>query len=395
MGTRGTQTAIRVGAGLAVFVGVGIVGVVGLFGIDPERAIDSWAIVTLVAIPAGILTYAAIEYAQTGRFDSITRQFDTRTVVLMPVAMALNIVLGTAVASALKIPIYLDSIGTILVGALAGPLAGALTGFLTNVVWTYLAPPPFGSPFAAPFALVAVVIGLLAGTFARWGWLRPRRGASNRELAIGGVAAIGLVGVMAVLAVSGWSAIGQDVRVASESGDSLLLVLGWVALALVLGTAAGLVALLYWRRDLTAAYVVAAGVVTGIVAAFISAPIAASLFGGVMGSGTDFLVAAFRQAGADLRSAVLGQALISDPIDKVVTYFVVYLILGAMSVRVLARFPQGEYLVPRPDDPKADDAPDEPGDARAETGVVPADPDGSGPEPDPGTGAPTRSEVRR
>jgi len=62
---------------------------------------------------------------------------------------------------------------------------------------------------------------------------------------------------------------------------------------------------------------------------------------------------------------------------------------------VLARFPQGEYLVPRPDDPKADDAPDEPGDARAETGVVPADPDGSGPEPDPGTGAPTRNEVRR
>ena len=61
--------------------------------------------------------------------DSITRQFDTRTLVLMPVAMALNIVLGTAVASALKIPIYLDSVGTILVAALAGPLAGAATGF--------------------------------------------------------------------------------------------------------------------------------------------------------------------------------------------------------------------------------------------------------------------------
>ena len=142
-----------------------------------------------------------IEYLQTRRLDSITRQFDTRTLVLMPVAMAMNIVLGTAVASALKIPIYLDSMGTILVAALAGPLAGALTGFLANLVWTYLAPPPFGSPYAAPFALVAVVIGLLAGTFARWGWLRPRPGASGRQLVAGSVVAIGLVGVMAALAL--------------------------------------------------------------------------------------------------------------------------------------------------------------------------------------------------
>ena len=45
--------------------------------------------------------------------------------------------------------------------------------------------------------------------------------------------------------------------------------------------------------------------VTGIVAALISAPIAAGVFGGVTGSGTDFLVAAFRQAGADIGAATL------------------------------------------------------------------------------------------
>ena len=63
------------------------------------------------------------------------------------------------------------------------------------------------------------------------------------------------------------------------------------------------------------------------------------------GSGTDFLVAAFRQAGADVQSATLGQGLISDPIDKVVTFAAVYVILGAMAVRTKARFPQGEQLV--------------------------------------------------
>jgi energy-coupling factor transport system substrate-specific component len=86
-------------------------------------------------------------------------------------------------------------------------------------------------------------------------------------------------------------------------------------------------------------------VVTGIIAALISAPIAAGVYGGVTGSGTDFLVLAFRQAGADVRAATLGQGLISDPIDKVTTFFVVYLILNAMARRTKARFPQGERLL--------------------------------------------------
>ncbi|HKZ92229.1 MAG TPA: hypothetical protein VJZ50_08825, partial [Candidatus Limnocylindrales bacterium] len=75
---------------------------------------------------------------------------------------------------------------------------------------------------------------------------------------------------------------------------------------------------------------------------------AASLFGGVTGSGADFVIAAFRQAGTDLQQAVLGQSLVSDSIDKVITYFVVYVTLGTMAVRTRARFPQGRYLIPRP-----------------------------------------------
>ena len=351
-----SQTWLRVGAGLGAFMLVAIGGFVVLDALGMGDILVRLQLLMLVAIPAGIATYALAEWWQTGRIDSITRQFDTRTLVLMPVAIAINIVLGTAVASALKIPIYLDSIGTILVAALAGPLAGAATGFLTNIIWTFLAPAPFGSPFAAPFAVVAVVIGLLAGTFARWGWLRPRPGSNTRDILVGGAVALGLIAVVAVLAVSGWSAIGEDVRPTSKSDDGLLFALGWVAALLVVGTAIGLILLLFWRRDLAAAYVVVAGVITGVVAAFIAAPIAAGLFGGVTGSGADFVVAAFRQAGADLQQAVLGQALISDPVDKVITYFVVYLILGAMADRTKARFPQGEYLLPLPQDEDVDDA---------------------------------------
>jgi energy-coupling factor transport system substrate-specific component len=339
-------TWIRVGGGLLAFLAVGLVGVLVLGQVDPERAADSWSLVTILAIPAGIGTYALIEYLQTRRLDSIARQFDTRTLVLMPVAMAMNIVLGTAVASALKIPIYLDSIGTILVAALAGPLAGALTGLLANLVWTYLAPPPFGSPYAAPFALVAVVIGLLAGTFARWGWLRPRRDATGRQLVAGSVVGLGLLALMAVLALAVWQVASMGSVLAPGSDDTAFLALGWLAMLLVLGSGIGLVWMLLRDRDLAAVYIVVAGAVTGITAAVIAAPIAASLFGGVTGSGGDFVIAAFRQAGADLEQAVLGQSLVSDSIDKVVTYFVVYLILGTLAVRTKARFPQGRCLLP-------------------------------------------------
>ena len=344
----------RVIVGLATFAVTALLGLAGLLAFDADRALDSWALVTVIAVPLAIGAYALVEYLQTGRIDSVTRQFDTRIIVLMPVAMALNIALGMAVASALKIPIWLDSIGTILVAALGGPLAGALTGFLGCLVWTFFAPPPFGSPYAAPFAIVAVVIGLLGGSFARWGWLRPRPGTPDRQLLAGALVAMGLVVVMAALAVRGWQAIGEETRLDPRSTDLAFLLLGWLALALVATTVVGLAVLLAWKRDLAAAYVVVAGVVTGLVAAFIAAPIAANVYGGVTGSGADFVIAAFRQAGADLGQAVLGQALISDPIDKVVTYFVAFLVLAALTDRTKARFPQGEHLLAEPRDRTAE-----------------------------------------
>jgi energy-coupling factor transport system substrate-specific component len=341
-----SQTVVRVTAGLVAAGLAGLAGLAALAELEEEQTLRVAGIVAVLAVVAGVGAYALVEYGQTRRLDSLARQFDMRTVVLMPVAMAMNIVLGTAVASALKVPIYLDSLGTILVAALAGPLAGALTGLLSNLVWTYLAPPPFGSPYAAPFAIVAVVIGLMAGTFARLGWLRPRPGSSGRRLALGAVVAIGLLSLMAVLALRVWEVAARGPALAPTSEQAAFTILGWVAMLLIAGTAVGLVVRLVKDRDLAVAYIVVAGACTGIVAAFIAAPIAAGLFGGVTGSGADFVIAALRQAGSDLEAAVLGQSLVSDSIDKVVTYFVVFVILGTLADRTKARFPQGDRLLP-------------------------------------------------
>jgi hypothetical protein len=347
-----TASTARIAAAVVAFIVV-LVGAMLVLDFAADTAgVSTWAYVALAALGLAFVAYAAVEYFQTRRLDSITRQFDTRTLVLIPIAIALNIILGQAVGNGLRVPIYFDSIGTILVGALAGPIPGALTGLLANTLWTFVVPPPFHNDYAAAFAVVAAVIGLLAGIFGRYGLLRPRPTNSNTKLAVYGVVAALAIGVLAFLAYLGWIAAGEELVLEPDpEAGPVLTVMAFIVLAVIAGTIVGLGALLLYRRDVTAAYVVLAGVVTGIVAALISAPISANLFSGVTGGGTDFLVAAFRQAGVDVQAATLGQGLISDPIDKVITFAVVYVILGAMAVRTKARFPQGERLIGRRDDP--------------------------------------------
>ena len=206
------------------------------------------------------MVYAAIEYGQTERLDSISRQFDTRTIVLMPLAIAFNIVLGQAVATVLKVPIYLDSIGTILVGALAGPIPGALTGLLSNLIWSYVVPPPLNGPTAGAFAVVAAIIGLLAGIYGRIGWFRPRPDTPARTLIVGGGLAVGLIVVMAYLAYLGYTWIMGDASLPADRRQPDVP-RAWLAghRALVVGTVVGLILLLAVQRDLTAAYVVRHG----------------------------------------------------------------------------------------------------------------------------------------
>lgn len=350
-------------AALIAFIVVAVAGIIafGNFetGIDPGSFFDSegansFALIGAIGLIVAFLVYALVEYLQTGGVASIAAQFDTRTIVLMPIAVAINIILGATVANALKIPIYLDSIGTILVGALAGPVAGAFTGFLTNILWTYVIPPPFQNGPAAAFAVVAVVIGVIAGLAGRAGWLRPRPDRPIGQLAGGAVLALAIVAGLALYAYTRFY--GTTFEFFNpDSSDVLFLALGWLVALLFVVFVGGFLVLLFLRRDLTVAYVTVAGVATGVLAALISAPISANVFSGVTGGGTDFLVAAFRQAGADIQTATFQQGLLSDPVDKLVTFFVVYLILAAMARRTKARFPQGDRLIERDAPTPADD----------------------------------------
>ena len=193
--------------------------------------------------------------------SNLREDFSTVTLVMIPVAIAINIAVGQLIY-ALGIPLYLDSIGTVLVAVLAGPWAGALTGLLTNLIWGLTGL----NVIYAPFAAVAAVIGLLAGLFAEAGWFRT-----------------------------------------------------------------------WWRAVL-------GGLITGVVAAALSAPIAAYVFGGVTGSGTDVIVAIFRNFGFGILPSTFAQGVTSDPLDKAVSFLVVWLIVRALPWRFLGRFSRAEQL---------------------------------------------------
>lgn len=98
--------------------------------------------------------------------NRMQKDFSTMTWVLIPVAIAINLTIGQIVL-VLRLPVYLDSIGTVLVGVICGPWAGALTGALTNIIAGIILDPGW-----LPWFPVAAVIGATAGVMANIGYFK-------------------------------------------------------------------------------------------------------------------------------------------------------------------------------------------------------------------------------
>lgn len=181
--------------------------------------------------------------------------FSTRALVLSAIGIALNMALGQA-ASFLNLPIFLDSIGTVLAAVLCGPVIGGLTGLLTNLLWGLIQ-----GPTAAFFAPVALVIGVVAGLLARAGMFRT-----------------------------------------------------------------------WWQAAI-------AGVVIAVALSFVAVPIRIYLFGGVTGSGADFVVAYLLKVGESLSGSVLLTVVGSNLADKVVTALLVWGIIRGLPARAVSDWP--------------------------------------------------------
>ncbi|MFV0575274.1 MAG: ECF transporter S component [Vibrio sp.] len=184
-----------------------------------------------------------------------SKKLSSQMLVLIVISIAINMI-GGQLVSMLKLPIFLDSIGTILSAVLGGPVIGLLTGLLTNLIWGLLT-----GPIAAAFAPVAMVIGLVAGLLAKMGWFK-----SLPKVVLSGVVITAAVTIVAV-------------------------------------------------------------------------PIRTYLFGGVTGSGADFLVAYVHSMGTDLIESVALTVVGANVVDKVLTAILVWLLVKNMPQRTLRNFP--------------------------------------------------------
>ncbi len=81
----------------------------------------------------------------------------TKKITFIALAVAINIV-GSKIALFAHLPIFLDSIGTMLAGIALGPVAGGLTALIGGLINGAL-----GDIYAIYFSLSGVLMGVIAG----------------------------------------------------------------------------------------------------------------------------------------------------------------------------------------------------------------------------------------
>ncbi len=269
---------------------------------------------------------------------SISRRggLNSTALTLIPLAIAINIAGGQLIQT-LRIPLYLDSIGTVLVGALMGPWIGLITGALSNVIWTLTGLPNSGP--AINFAYVAAAIGLVAGFAGRAG-LFLRQSPRWLSAIVGGIFIFALT-----LFVLMFANRNPDPSVFPPYPSAAELITG-NPIIFAITTLIGLVVGYFVLQR--AGYVGITGLFTGVLAAILSAPMAAVVYNGITGAGTDLIVAAFRASGAGILESTFAQGVVSDPFDKMTSFLIVWLIVQSLPRRILARFPNGRTAQPAP-----------------------------------------------
>lgn len=91
--------------------------------------------------------------------------YNLSVILLIPLGIAINFV-GANLNAALKLPVYLDVIGTVFTGVLCGPWIGFLTGVVTNIVTSVT------NPTQLPYMVVSGAIGLIAGICGKKGMFK-------------------------------------------------------------------------------------------------------------------------------------------------------------------------------------------------------------------------------
>lgn len=188
--------------------------------------------------------------------------FNLLALLLIPIGVSLSVV-GYQLSTILKLPIFIDMIGTMMVSMIAGPWVGAASGILGNLINGML------NPVSIPFALVSLSVAITTGYFSRMKFYTN-----------------------------------------------------------IFGT-------------------VIAAVVVDVISAAASAIVTVLLFGGVTGTGTDFITAAFLATGHQIWASVMSTNLISGTVNIVVNLALALIIIHNIPARFLVKLNYGWNYVPK------------------------------------------------
>jgi energy-coupling factor transport system substrate-specific component len=99
------------------------------------------------------------------------KQLTTKSLVLIPIAVGINLIGGT-LCSTLKLPLFLDMIGTIIIACLSGPWIAGICGLVTNIFLAIVA-----NPVYLPYSVVSILCGVVTGYLVKWGLFKNAWGA--------------------------------------------------------------------------------------------------------------------------------------------------------------------------------------------------------------------------
>ncbi|HET9848608.1 MAG TPA: DUF4013 domain-containing protein [Candidatus Dormibacteraeota bacterium] len=156
---------------VAAFVGLGAaVGrpVLALIH-EAERQLLLAAGLILAVVIVLLLTRAPVRRAlaslyATGWTGPLKLRIDSVRLTFILGALGLNFA-GHAVALGLKLPLFLDSTGTIFAGIIAGPWIGASVGFISNLISSNTV-----DPIAGLYSIVSFAVGFSAGLAGYLNW---------------------------------------------------------------------------------------------------------------------------------------------------------------------------------------------------------------------------------
>ena len=110
--------------------------------------------------------------------------FTTPVIVLIPACIGINY-LGKLFAAVLKLPLWLDCIGTCIGAILGGPVIGGICGAANNLIYGFTT----GDNITLVYALTSFFIGIAVGVMARLGYMKTLPKAMLTACA-GGFAAV-------------------------------------------------------------------------------------------------------------------------------------------------------------------------------------------------------------